>query len=135
VVVGGEILATRPRPGETEIELLARRLDGDDRPEITDDSEGRALITTARFLDPAVYAEGRRITIVGTVTGGEERKIGELPYLYPVIGAEGIRLWPRAHALAPGPGPGYPWPLYYGPYLGPYRYWRGPPAPWWPYWW
>src|SRR5712691_2384772 len=85
VIVGGEILATRPRPGETEIELLARRLRRDDSPERSDRSPGRLLLRSPDFLDPAVYAAGRRITVVGTVTGAEERKVGELPYRYPTI--------------------------------------------------
>src|SRR5512143_773424 len=33
VIVGGEILSTQPKTGQTEIELLARRLRDDDSPE------------------------------------------------------------------------------------------------------
>jgi len=128
VILGGEILATRPRVGETEIEVLARRLHPDGTPERSDRSEGRFLVKTADFLDPAIYAPGRRITVLGTVQGEEERAIGELPYRYPVIAAERIRLWPRdvaATAIVPLYVPGGPdWP--YGPYwltwpYGPYR--------------
>ena len=36
VILGGEILAVQPRPGSTEIELLLRRLRGDDSPERSD---------------------------------------------------------------------------------------------------
>lgn len=78
VMIGGEILATRPRPGETEMELLSRHLASDGSPERSDLSDGRVLIKTTEFLDPAVYGEGRRVTVVGTVTGEEQRKIGEL---------------------------------------------------------
>jgi outer membrane lipoprotein len=130
VIVGGDILATRPMPGATEIELLTKPLDGEDRPRPGDASPGRVIVSTPQFLDPAVYAEGRRITVIGTVTGQEERKIGELPYRYPVLGAVDIRLWPREIAVAPYPAP---WPYYYSPW--PYPYWRyrgwGP----WPFWW
>jgi len=73
VILGGEILAVQPRPGSTEIELLLRRLRGDDSPERNDRSPGRALLHTPEFLDPAVYAPGRRITVVGEVAGVEER--------------------------------------------------------------
>lgn len=127
VIVGGDILSIQPRPGVTEIELLTRRLRGDDSPEHTDRSPGRALFHTPEFLDPAVYAPGRRITVVGEVTGVEERKIGEVPYRYPVITAERIRLWPRDVLVAPGYYP-YPWGYPYGPYYDPFyfrarRYW------------
>ncbi|MBI2529419.1 MAG: Slp family lipoprotein [Candidatus Rokubacteria bacterium] len=127
VILGGEILATRPRVGETEIEVLARNLGSDDSPDRSDRSEGRFLVTTRGFLDPAVYAAGRRITVVGTVKGEEERAIGELPYRYPVITAEQIKLWPRdvaaRHLVPVYPLGSYDWPPWpYWPY-GPYQPW------------
>lgn len=136
VIVGGEILSTRPRPGETELELLARRRLRDDSPERSDRTPGRLLLRTPEFLDPAVYAPGRRITVVGTVTGVEERKLGELPYRYPVITVERIRLWPKDMLAGPDSYPPgfYPWP--YGPYYDPYVFGprgRGYPYGWW--WW
>jgi len=136
VIVGGDILSTQPKPGETEIELLARRLRDDDSPERSDRSPGRLLLRSADFLDPAVYAAGRRISVIGTVSGVEERKVGELPYRYPVIAVERIRLWPQEVAQY---GAYYPWgawpygpydPYYFGPYpFGP-RY-RFAPYGWW----
>jgi outer membrane lipoprotein len=123
VMVGGDILATQPRPGQTETELLARRLLDDGSPEATDRSPGRLLLRTPDFLDPAVYAPGRRVTVVGTVAGAEERKIGEVPYRYPVITVERIRLWPQDILVAPAY---YPWP-YYDPYFPWPRY----PYGWW----
>ena len=134
VILGGDVLVVQPRPGLTEIELLTRRLRGDDSPERSDRSPGRALLQTPEFLDPAVYAPGRRITVVGVVAGVEERKIGEVPYRYPVVTVERIRLWPQDVALGPAYYP-YPWgfgPYGYGPYydpfyIGPRRYHPG----WW----
>jgi outer membrane lipoprotein len=134
VIVGGDILTAQPRSGLTEIEILARRLRGDDSPERSDRSPGRVLLRTAEFLDPAVYAPGRRITVIGEVAGVEERKIGEVPYRYPVITVERIRLWPQDVVVGPSYYP-YPWgfgPYGYGPYYdpfyhGPRRYYPG----WW----
>ena len=130
VLLGGDILATRPMPNQTEVELLSKPLDGDDRPRPGDASDGRVLVTTPQFLDPAVYAAGRRMTVIGTVTGEEERKIAELPYRYPVVAADAIKLWPR-EVVVPAYPP--PWPYYYPwpyPYGWRYRGW-GPG----PYWW
>src|SRR5215475_12245133 len=50
VILGGEILATLPKPGSTEIEILSRPLDRGDVPERTDVSEGRFLARTPEFL-------------------------------------------------------------------------------------
>jgi outer membrane lipoprotein len=118
VILGGDIVATVPKPGETEIEVLSRRLGGGDVPERGDRTDGRFLVRTREFLDPAVYASGRRLTVLGTVAGVEERRVGELPYSYPVINAERIKLWP---AEAPWVGGEYP-PLDLGsPILPPTR--------------
>lgn len=122
VVLAGEILVTRPKVGETEIEVLSRPLRFDDSPERTDASNGRFLARSRNFLDPAVFGPGRRITVLGTVTGGEERNLGDLPYAYPVIQIEQVRLWP----LDPLGYPGY----YYAPYWGPYWGWGFYGRPW-----
>jgi len=128
VVLGGEILAARPKVGETEIELLSRRLRIDDSPERSDRSGGRVLVRSRDFLDPAVFAPGRRITVVGTVTGAEERVVGDLPYSYPVIQIEHMRLWPVDAAYYDP----Y-WPPYWGPYWG--SYWRSGVGGSWPHRW
>jgi len=130
VLVGGEILSTQPRPGQTEIELLARRLRSDDFPERSDRSPGRLLLRSPDFLDPAVYAAGRRITVVGEVTGAEDRKIGELPYRYPIIAVERSHLWPKQELAGPAYHPWAAWPYYYDPYF------VGPRGRFYPYgWW
>ncbi|HTG13183.1 MAG TPA: Slp family lipoprotein, partial [Candidatus Eisenbacteria bacterium] len=82
VILGGEILATAPKAGETEIEVLSRRLDSGDAPERSDSSAGRFLIRTPEFLDPAIYSRGRRVTVLGTLAGSEKRPVAELPYAY-----------------------------------------------------
>jgi outer membrane lipoprotein len=58
----------------------------------------------------------------------EERKVGDVPYRYPVVQVERIRLWPKDVALGYdyyypwGPWPYYP---YYWPGRGfyPYGWW------------
>jgi outer membrane lipoprotein len=135
VVLGGEIVDTRPKPDETEVEVLSRPLDKDERPARTDRSDGRFLVVSKQFLDPAVYAKGRRLTVIGTVRGETERPIGDQQYLFPVIAAEQIRLWPQEV-----PAYYYPYPYYYPYYPYPWG-WGGLyfGAPWyyrpWPYWW
>jgi outer membrane lipoprotein len=136
VVLGGEIMATTPRAGETEIEVLGRPLRRDDSPARTDASEGRFLVVAPQFLDPAVYGKGRRVSVIGTFTGEQERPIGDQPYRYPVIAAEQVRLWPPEPAYT-YPYPYYPYPWYLGPpwwggvSLGPPWYY----GPWGPYGW
>jgi outer membrane lipoprotein len=66
------------------------------------------------------------------VSGEEERKVGELPYRYPVIAVERIRLWAQEVAQYGSYYPWLGWP--YGPYYDPYYF--GPrsrlsPYGWW----
>ena len=108
VILGGEVLATTPKPGETEIEVLSRTLRAGDVPERGDSTTGRFLVRSPEFLDPAVYAPGRRITVLGTVAGRSERRVGDLPYVYPVISAERIKLWPKETPWVGGEYPPLP---------------------------
>lgn len=108
VILGGDILAATPKPGGTEIEILSRRLDSGDVPERSDRSAGRFLVRTPEFLDPAIYARGRRITVLGVVTGSEVRPVGEVPYTYPLITAERIKLWPKESEWVGGEYPPLP---------------------------
>ena len=124
VVLAGEIIETRPRTGSTEIEVLSRPLGDGDAPRRTDASDGRFIVGAPDFLDPAVYAPGRRISVVGTVAGSAERSLGDQPYRYVVIRVAQIYLWPIPAAYSYG---GYP---YGSPY--PYPYYG---RPYWPYYW
>jgi outer membrane lipoprotein len=123
VVLAGEIIDTRPRTGGTEIEVLSRPLGDGDAPQRTDATDGRFIMVAPGFLDPAVYARGRRISMVGTVLGGEERALGDQPYRYILTRPDQIYLWPLPSPYA------YPPPY---PYLG-YPYPFG--QPYWPYYW
>ncbi len=117
VVVGGVILMVWNRPGQSELEILERPLEREE-PAITDHSAGRFLIHSREFLDPAVFAVGRRVTVVGTVGTDVERKIGDVDYRYPVVESRVLKLWPLETAPRYY---GYP-PYWYDPFWGPYWY-------------
>ena len=108
VILGGEIVATTTKPSETEIEVLSRPLGGGDVPERSDRTDGRFLVRAREFLDPAVYARGRRLSVLGTIAGSVERRVGEVPYAYPVVTAEQIKLWPKEFPWLGGEYPPVP---------------------------
>jgi outer membrane lipoprotein len=126
VLLGGSIVQTTNLPKSTEIEVLQKPLDSyDDGPEDSDRSSGRFLVRCAGFLDSAIYAKGRDITVAGAVEGQETRALDQIQYAYPVIGCQQIYLWPNTPPAAYY----YPYPPYggYGPW------WPGF-YPWYPYW-
>jgi outer membrane lipoprotein len=95
-ILGGKIIETHPLEGGTELIVLQLALDRSDRPQDNDQSKGRFLVQADHFLDPAVYAPGTLITVVGRLKGGEQRYIGQMAYRYPVISLIEIKKWPYA---------------------------------------
>jgi outer membrane lipoprotein len=120
---GGTVAAVENRARETWVEIVARELGSDGRPVEDDRSEGRFLARVGAFLDPAVYTEGRQVTVTGVVDGAMTRPIGNFPYLYPVVRAEMVYLWEPLPEWPPyyyDPwwfyDPWYPYPWRYHPY-------------------
>ena len=121
VIVGGYILETVNETDGSRITVLQAPLDSQNRPKSSDLSEGRFMVSSSEFLDPAVYSKERRITIGGKVSGIQERQLGNLTYVYPVIEVMEIHLWSKEGAYI---GPYYPYydPWYHPRYRRPYRY-------------
>ena len=129
---GGTIIHIENRASETRLEVLARPLADDARPNLDGPSKGRFIATYSGFLDPYVYTADREITVIGILTGSEARTIGSFLYRYPVIHAATVYVWPARDNRAVDdpfyydpwwPSPWYPWgyPFYY-----PYPYYRSP---------
>lgn len=93
LMVGGTIVDTKNLKEGTRIEVLQKPLDGEGRPEPTDESGGRFLIVTQQFLDSALYHRGRMITVIGEAAKSQVLPLGEIEYRYPVIAAKGLHLW------------------------------------------
>ncbi len=111
---GGEIISTTPHQNETCIEALGRALDNDTgRPISSDDTQGRFIACAQGFYDPSVYAKGREMTVVGTLSEAVNKKIGEYDYRYPRVAVEQLYLWAKRPQYTPTPP-------YYGPFYDPF---------------
>jgi outer membrane lipoprotein len=130
VIWGGIVIETINHKKGTEVVVLQTPLDHEGEPGDSEHSQGRFIATTSGYLDPAIYREGRKVTVAGKIISPEKRKIGEMTYTYPVISVREIHLWQVRKAYYPPYYYGYGW-YGYGPYYGPY--W-GPPFGPWPYW-
>jgi outer membrane lipoprotein len=117
---GGEIIKVEPQADVTCFQVLSRNLYSDARPDHhRDESNGRFIACGKGFYDPAVYTEGRDVTVTGSVNGTEQQKVGEYNYTFPRVDADQVYLWSERS--------------YYNYAYDPY--WWGPGwGPYWPYW-
>lgn len=123
---GGVVLATQPEDDRTCFEILSKPLAKSMRPGSSDQTLGRFIACRSGFLDPEVFARGREVTLTGTLVELEQRKVGEFDYLYPIVQAGFITMWPeRVEVLVPDYDPFYrPW--YWSPYYHHYPYGPAP---------
>ncbi|MGZ4998944.1 MAG: Slp family lipoprotein [Methylomonas sp.] len=92
---GGIILGVTNHVNDTEIEILAKKVNSSGQPFYDDVAQGRFLARVNGFVDPAtIYTRGRMMTVYGLVDSVQTRSIGEKPYAYPVIKAQTFNLWP-----------------------------------------
>ena len=112
VIWGGVILETQNYPNGTEILALETPLEYRGKPVGARFSQGRFIAKTSKFLDPAVYVGGGRVTVAGEIIGKETRPLGQAQYAYPVVQAKEIYLW-KHHRYSYE----YYWWDWYGPYF------------------
>jgi len=93
VLVGGQIVSTTVRESESWVEILQQSLDWKQRPQNTDVSYGRFLVRFQGFLDPAIYAAGKKITVLGEVLGKKVQPLNEMEYAYVVLLPREYYLW------------------------------------------
>jgi outer membrane lipoprotein len=126
---GGAIARIDNRKDETWIEIVEQPLSSDGEPALRDSSGGRFIAKVAGFLDPALYAPNRLMTVAGTLDGTATRSIGEYPYQYPVVKVGAYYLWPHPPR---GVNHYYYPPYWYDPWYPwryPYPYAPPPPPP------
>ena len=132
---GGVVIDVENEQNFSLVQILYYPLNSYGRPRLDKPNEGRFLIKSPEFLDPAVYSKDTEITIAGTLKGDIERKVGNKTLRLPLILSTVIYLWPD---YIPGNyygyggygvfGFGYPYygyygyPYYWGGYYWPYRY-------------
>jgi len=101
VMFGGKVIETKSAPTSSEITVLQLPVDTRHRPKDGDQSEGRYIVHSGQFLDPAIYQAGSLLTVVGRITGSELRSIGGFQYVYPLVQAIEIKPWPTAGRKSP----------------------------------
>ncbi len=125
---GGTVIDVDNQKDSSWVQVLYYPLKGYGRPILTQPAQGRFIIRSKEFLDPAVYSKGTRITIAGTLNGETERFVGKQKVKLPVVSLNQAYLWPKYNASNYYGYPRYYYPYpgyYYGFYRRPYFFSRG----------
>lgn len=93
VIWGGVIIKTTNVKEGTRIEVLQKPLDFKLRPKSGDVTYGRFLALYDGYLDSAIYANGRKITVGGEILGQQTGSLDEIQYTYPLISVTEHHLW------------------------------------------
>lgn len=101
---GGKLISMRPGKDQTCFEVASFPLDTNARPEPSDESLGRFIACAPGYYEPAVYAPGRDVTIVGALHGATAGKVGQYDYTFPRVDATTVYLWPERSAAEARPG-------------------------------
>lgn len=92
---GGLIISSRNLKDSSEIEVLSYPLDEQGEPNRAGSAQGRFLIKHDGYLETAQYAAGRWLSVLGTVQGPEQGKVGSADYRFAVIRSRQLHLWPE----------------------------------------
>lgn len=116
---GGVILEMENKQQSSGLRIIAFPLKDNGKPRMSDQSTGRFIAMVDEFLEPLVYSPERLITVTGELANSETHKVGEFPYLYPVIEVDSYHLWPKI----PDPeSVDYPTYWRYDPWFQPYYF-------------
>lgn len=93
VLWGGLIVNSSNTAHGTQFEILAYPLDNSHNPQTDQPTQGRFIANATQYLETLDYAQGRLLSIVGTLQETKTGKIGEAEYVYPVVTIEQQFLW------------------------------------------
>lgn len=93
---GGSILKTYSDNGRSCMEILGQALDDKiAKPVDPDLSNGRFVACKDNFLDPAIFAPGREVTVTGRIERIDDTAINDFDYQYAVLITDVLFLWPE----------------------------------------
>ncbi|MDG0802799.1 Slp family lipoprotein [Pectobacterium polaris] len=105
---GGRVVSIRNEANKTRLEISSMPLDSGAKPLLDMPSEGRFIAYVNRFLEPVDFKD-QLVTVVGPIVGTEQGAIGDKPYRYVVIDAQGYKRWNVVQRLMVPPGGYGPW--------------------------
>lgn len=121
IALGGKVLNANRLKDRTEIEVLHLPLNDAHLPRASlTETQGRFLAFQKEFLDPALFPDGTRVTLVGEIIGTTVKALGEMAYSYPTLEIKYLKVWEVVRPYSwPGRHPwGFPFPAPASPEQG-----------------
>lgn len=94
VIWGGRIISVANREQTTEIEVIGYPLDRDQQPMPDAPTVGRFIIVLPGFVESLNYPAGRHLSVAGMVSGTRLGHVDQHEYLYPLLRAREVNVWP-----------------------------------------
>ncbi|TKF23884.1 Slp family lipoprotein [Vibrio genomosp. F6] len=91
--IGGVIAQVTNLENRSRIEVVNLPLNSVGKPDLDAEPKGRFVAYVDGYLESLSYAQGRLISLVGTIDQPESGKVGEYDYTFPVMQVYGKRLW------------------------------------------
>lgn len=95
---GGAVASLRNHADHAEVTIVAFPLTSRGKPITTENSAGRFVVTTDRFLDPLIYKTGALVTVLGTLSEVKTLTVDEKTLTAPVLTLTDARVWPDNYA-------------------------------------
>ena len=96
VVWGGRIIGVANREQATEVEVIGYPLHRAQHPLPDAPTVGRFIIVLPGFVEPFDYPAGRHLSVHGRISGTRPGQVEEHEYLYPLLQAREVYVWPCA---------------------------------------
>ncbi len=95
---GGAVARLKNYADRAELTIVEFPLTKRGKPITTENSAGRFVVETDRFLDPLIYKEGALVTVLGSINDKQTLTVDEKTLTAPVLTLLDARVWPDSYA-------------------------------------
>ncbi|MEZ5461852.1 Slp family lipoprotein [Dokdonella sp.] len=99
VLWGGRIVSIEHLESSTRVEIVAYPLNRAQQPAPEAGSVGRFVLLVPGIAEPPNYAPGRHLTAQGVISGLWQARTNDRKYLFPVVQATAVNIWPWGFML------------------------------------
>ncbi len=108
---GGKIIEVKNEQNYSRIQLVQFPLNRYGRPVESSESQGRFVVKSSEFLDPAIFTIGSMLTVYGNISDKTPLQVDQKTLTLPVIDIIDSQRWPVNSASGRPYNPKHDWPF------------------------